>query len=418
MEYIALVDCKSFFVSCERVFNPSLSKKPVVVLSNNDGCIISRSDEAKKLGLHMDPYFKVKDFCGKNRVEVFSANFPLYGDMSSRVMSILNEFSPDVEVYSIDEAFINLSHIKEDMLENYAAQMRDTILRCTGIPVCIGISSTKTLAKLAQNISKKNNNNIYVMITEEKQEAALEYSAPEDIWGIGRASAQTIADLGIKNAKEFRDFNSAIIRKYLKIQGQKIQQELKGVSCFEIEQIHGNKKNIASTRSFSRSITQSEELECAVAEFTAKAAEKMRSQNSVCSHIYVYIRTNVFNQEKRYSASAVECLNFATFDTSLLIKSAKKALARIFKKGFEYKKAGIILMNLSKQGEEQLSFNQISDSHTDKSNIMPILDNLNKKLGQNSIFFLSQGIRKPWTGKKEFISAEYTTKWDDILKVS
>lgn len=416
MQIVALVDCRSFFVSCERVFNPSLSDKPVVVLSNNDGCIISRSDEAKKLGLHMDPYFKVKKFCKKNNVSVFSANFALYGDMSSRVMSILDEFSPDVEIYSIDEAFISLDHISPEQVQSYAEKIKETIMKYTGIPVCIGVSTTKSLAKLAQSVSKKTKTGVYTMLDLERQEKILQATKPSDIWGIGANLARTLGYMGIDNALEFRDMNSSIVRKHLKLSGQKLQYELKGIPCYGIEQIHEDKKNIASTRSFSKALTKLEELEFAISEYTARASEKMRAQNSVCSSIYVYIRTNMFNYTKKYAMSAVEPLQEATYDTSLLIKTAKKALRRIYKKGYEYKKAGIILMNLTKADQKQLSFER--DLMNDNSDVMPMIDEINSKMGKKTLFMLAQGIDKSWQARRELVSNQYTTKWEEIITVN
>ncbi|MDX1924268.1 MAG: DUF4113 domain-containing protein [Rickettsiaceae bacterium] len=296
MSLIALIDCNNFFVSCERVFNPSLNQVPVVVLSNNDGCIISRSDEAKKLGLKFDPYFKVKDFCKQNGVRVFSANFPLYGDMSLRIMTILQEFSSEIEIYSIDEAFIDISHIPFDQVLGYVSKIRARILKEVGIPVSIGVSTTKCLAKVAQIFARKSSEGVHSLLDLQSQYNALSAIDVSEIWGIGKNLAKTLHKLHVKTALEFRDMDSVLVRKYLKITGQKLQYELKGVQCFQIENLRDAKKSISVSRSFSCDIHEKEDLEYIISEFAARAAVKLRAQNSVTNEVCVYIRTSYYSK--------------------------------------------------------------------------------------------------------------------------
>ncbi len=416
MQIVALVDCNNFFVSCERVFNPSLTAKPVVILSNNDGCIIARSEEAKKLGLKMEPYFKVKDFCINNKVRVFSSNYSLYGDMSSRVMSLLHEFSSEVEIYSIDEAFINLSHVPSSRLVEFAEGIRAKILRDTGIPVSIGISTTKTLAKIAQAIAKKNKyNGVYNLLDKDDQTRVLSMTPNSDIWGIGIKSARTLEDLGVFNALQFRDMNSSYVRKYLKLSGQKIQQELKEHSCFEIEQIHETTKNITVSRSFGKPVYKLEEMEYIISEFAARASIKLRRQKSVCSTIYIYTRTGAFNNENKYIASTIEYLSSSSSSSSIIISKAKIALKRIFRDGYGFKKAGIILQDISQEQYKQLSF---YEEEPGKKNLSALIDSINAKIGNRSLFYLAQGISTQTIGKNSFCSKNYTTKWEELLNVS
>ncbi|MDX2050333.1 MAG: Y-family DNA polymerase [Rickettsiaceae bacterium] len=320
MKIIALIDCNNFFVSCERVFKPSLEGKPVVVLSNNDGCIISRSNEAKKLGLKFDPYFKVKDLCKKNNVHVFSANFPLYGDMSSRVMSVLHNYSPLVEIYSIDEAFIDLSHIEISNIDQYAKEIRSVILKYTGIPVSIGIGQTKTLAKIAQNFAKKHPFGIYSILSEEEQKNALNQTDISDIWGIGVNSSAALNNLGIKTALEFRDMDSNIVRKYLKLPGLKSQKELKSIECFQVGANPDNKQNISVSRSFGKTANAITDLEYIIADFAAQAAVKLRKQHSLCRAVHVYIRSD---RTREY----YELKNEATSEAKILEQKNERDLA-------------------------------------------------------------------------------------------
>jgi DNA polymerase V len=413
MKIVALIDCNNFFVSCERAFNPSLEKVPVIVLSNNDGCVISRSDEAKKLGINMDPYFKIKDFCHKNNVRVFSSNFPLYGDMSSRIMSILQDFSPEIEVYSIDEAFISLSHVPSNRVFDYASDIRKSIFKETGITVSIGISSTKTLAKIAQSVARKNSLGVYDLRDSDSQNRILELTDVSDIWGVGKNLTQTLRDLNIYNAKQFRDADTGIIRKYLKLTGQKLQHELKAIECFELEQIQEKRKNIAVSRSFSCNVTDKEELEYIISEFAATAAAKLRKQESNASALQVYFRT-AKHTSSPLIISGTENLLFSTSDTSLIIESAKYILNKIFREGYKYRKAGIILMNLTDSSNKQKT---LYDNEKNPPNLLKTIDEINSKIGKNKIFFLAQGINKRWVGKRELISQEYTTNWKELPKV-
>lgn len=426
MQILALVDCNSFFVSCEKIFNPKLEGKPVIVLSRNDGCIISRSKEAKALGLEFQPYFQVKDFCLKNEVEVFSANFHLYADISIRVMSILREMSPKVEIYSIDEAFISLSHIPHTRFVEYCQDIRNRILREVGLSVSIGISSTKALSKIAQSIAKKNSDGIYDLSDEQQFTKILSITKVEDIWGIGNKSARILKDLNIHNALEFRDADSAIIRKYLSVTGQRLQYELRGESCLEIEQVEDDKKNIRMSRTFGKAISTIEDLEYIASQFASNLALKLRTQKQVSEGLYLYIRSAIHNNDNKFSADFVEYFDSSTNDTAKITFFAKKALSKIFKKGVLYKKICVILLNLSSEEKKQLSFGEATNNK--RKNLFLAIDLMNKKIAQSiqnsrgsdnkkGIFFLSEGVRQYSNSNCKFKSQEYTTKWSELLKV-
>lgn len=295
----ALVDCNNFYVSCERVFNPALIGKPVVVLSNNDGCFIARSDEAKALGLPMGgPAFKFRDILRKNRVRIFSANFPLYGDMSSRVMATIGDLAPEIEIYSIDEAFIDLGGFSRFGLERHAARIRSTVRKHTGIPVSIGIGSTKTLAKAANRMAKKNPGyeGVCMLCTKKEVLDALATLKVEDIWGIGRQWSRLLETRNIRTALDYSRTPASWIRKNLHIPGIRIQEELNGHSCLPLEQVRPPKQSICTSRSFGRTVISQDELQQAVATFAGKCARKLRQEGSVASMITVFICTSPFDE--------------------------------------------------------------------------------------------------------------------------
>ncbi|MDX1916622.1 MAG: Y-family DNA polymerase [Rickettsiaceae bacterium] len=420
MKIIALVDCNSFFVSCQRAFDPSLRNVPTIVLSNNDGCIISRSDEAKALGLSFDPYFKVKDLCSRNNVRVFSANFGLYGDMSTRVMSILKESSIGIEVYSIDEAFIDLSHICSSKLLEYCSLLRARIMKELGIPVSVGISSTKSLAKIAQGIARKNNKGVHILMSNDEIDHALKTISISDVWGIGKNLSKLLYNYGINTAFEFKEMDSNLARKLTKVTGQKLQYELRGIQCLHIEENNIDKQTISVSRSFSKYIYNLEELEYIVAEFAARACVKLRKQNSAASSIYVYARKSFYGTSKDLNNQFhQEYMQYPTDSTVEIIKAAKSALKKIFLQGCAYKKAGVILCGLYNKDKIQRNFFDLDndDILNKKQNLMKLIDKYNAKSLENSIFFLAQGVNKSWTGHSAFLSPCYTTKWQEIPKV-
>ena len=422
----ALIDCNNFYASCERVFNPLLENKPVIVLSNNDGCCVARSNEAKKLGIKMgEPFFKIKDLIEKNKVNVFSSNYELYGDISNRVVNTLFTFSPDVEVYSIDEAFVNLKNLAAKDYTNTGKQIREKILSWTGIPVSVGISPTKTLSKVANEFVKKNKslNGVLSLIdySEEEIDNLLRELDVSDIWGIGRQYSKKLREDGINTAYDFKYSNPKYIQKIMTIGGIKTQQELKGISCIPIEYEIPDKKGICSSRSFGKNVTTFNELKEAISTYTTTASEKLRLQNSKCFRITVFIRTNPFRiNDKQYSNSCSYNFQEATQYTPDLIKAGISLLNKIYKPGYYYQKAGILLTEIIPQGKEQESlFNldHLQYKNPKKDLVIQKVDEINSLFGNNTLIFGSSGIKKEWKIKSEKRSDRYTTCFNEILTI-
>ena len=422
----ALIDCNNFYASCERVFNPLLENKPVIVLSNNDGCCVARSNEAKKLGIKMgEPFFKIKDLIEKNKVNVFSSNYELYGDISNRVVNTLFTFSPDVEVYSIDEAFVNLKNLAAKDYTNTGKQIREKILSWTGIPVSVGISPTKTLSKVANEFVKKNKslNGVLSLIdySEEEIDNLLRELDVSDIWGIGRQYSKKLREDGINTAYDFKYSNPKYIQKIMTIGGIKTQQELKGISCIPIEYEIPDKKGICSSRSFGKNVTTFNELKEAISTYTTTASEKLRLQNSKCFRITVFIRTNPFRiNDKQYSNSCSYNFQEATKYTPDLIKAGISLLNKIYKPGYYYQKAGILLTEIIPQGKEQESlFNldHLQYKNPKKDLVIQKVDEINSLFGNNTLIFGSSGIKKEWKIKSEKRSDRYTTCFNEILTI-
>jgi len=422
----ALVDCNNFYASCERVFNPLLENKPVIVLSNNDGCCVARSNEAKKLGIKMgEPFFKIKDLVEKNKINVFSSNYELYGDISNRVVNTLFTFSPDVEVYSIDEAFVNLKNLAAKDYTNTGKQIREKILSWTGIPVSVGISPTKTLSKVANEFVKKNKslNGVLSLIDyyEEEIDNLLRELEVSDIWGIGRQYSKKLREDGINTAYDFKYSNPKYIQKIMTIGGIKTQQELKGISCIPIEYEIPDKKGICSSRSFGKNVTTFNELKEAISTYTTTASEKLRLQNSKCFRITVFIRTNPFRiNDKQYSNSCSYNFQEATQYTPDLIKAGISLLNKIYKPGYYYQKAGILLTEIIPQGKDQESlFNldHLQYKNPKKDLVIQKVDEINSLFGNNTLIFGSSGIKKEWKIKSEKRSDRYTTCFKEILTI-
>ena len=356
----ALVDCNNFYASCERVFNPKLDKKPIVILSNNDGCVISRSNEAKALGIPMGaPAFKYDSIFKKNKVHVFSSNFPLYGDMSSRVMSILSRYTPNIEIYSIDEAFLEFNGFENYDLENYGKKIRKTILKWTGIPVSIGFAPTKALAKVANRISKKFDNEtggVYVISSKEKKDKALKWLKIEDVWGIGFKHAARLKSYKINKAYDFTMLPDDWVRKQMSVVGLRLKKELEGESVLSLEESRSPKKAIATTRSFEKNITDFEDLKERVSTFSICCSEKLRNQKSNCNSIYVFIKSNRHQKNKlQYRNGIVMTLPYGSNSIITINKYAVEGLKKIYKKNIEYKKAGVIVMGLVPNNRTQLN---------------------------------------------------------------
>lgn len=414
----ALVDCNNFYASCERVFDPRLEGKPIVVLSNNDGCIISRSNEAKQLGIPMGaPFHQWKSQLKKNNVFVYSSNYELYGDMSRRVMSILTDFCPDIEYYSIDEAFLSLKGFESRDLSEYALKIRETIKTYTGIPVCIGFSQTKTLAKLANHFAKKAaTTGVFDFLDINLQENILRDLPIEDLWGIGLRLAKKLHLFGIHTVKEFRDSNQKIMNEKFSVVVERIIQELNRVSCLPLESIQP-RKQIVSSRSFGKLVSDIEELEEAISHYTAKACAKLRNQQHRATGIHVYLQTNEFIQhEKQYSNGISYEFSTPENNTSFIISKAKQCLHKIFRKGYRYQKAGIMLLDLIPEGIQQVDMFS-SNKNPKKEKLMSVVDEINLLMGRDTIQFCAEGINKAWKLKCNFRSPRYTTRLDELKQV-
>lgn len=416
----ALVDCNNFYASCERAFNPALRKKPVVVLSNNDGCVIARSNEAKALGIPMGaPAFEYQKLFEKHNIEVFSSNYALYGDMSSRVMSILGEYTPDIEIYSIDEAFMKFDGFdKYFNLEEYGQQIHKRILRGTGIPVSLGFAPTKALAKLANRIAKKypeRCNNVYAIDTEEKRIKALKWLKIEDVWGIGRAHSNRLKNIRVFTAFDFTQLPDEWVRNNMSIVGLRLKHDLEGKPSIGAEEVKA-KKNIACTRSFEGMITEYAALKERVATFAGTVAEKLRKEGSHTNMICVFLHTNRFRTDlPAYNPSIMFPTDFATNSSLDIIKFAQLALERIYRPGYHYKKAGVIVMNITPAVNRQLKF--FTGENPKHHDLMRAIDKVNQSAGRKLIRFGGQSLGRVWKMKRERLSPCYTTIIKDIIKV-
>ncbi len=414
----ALIDCNNFYASCERVFNPRLRGKPLVVLSNNDGCVIARSNEAKALGIPMGaPAFEYDNLFRIHDVQVFSANFRLYGDMSNRVMSILSEYSPEVEIYSIDETFLKLEGFTRYNLKEYGQHMKEQVTRCTGIPISIGVGPTKALAKVANRIAKKfpdQTAGVHVIDTEQLRVKALRWLPVEDVWGIGARHGRRLKNLGVNTAYDFTLMNDAFVKKHMSIVGLRLKRDLEGVPTLDLDEIK-DKKNIGVSRSFEKNYSKLSELQERVSAFATSAAEKLRRQNSQANTILVFIHTNFFRKDlQQYNASKVIKLPYPTNSSIELSKFALQALGAIFKEGYQYKKAGILVMNFTPEGSGQMKIFQ--NSNPLHKPLMEKIDFLNSKYGTNTTRLAVQDYKR-WKMKQERLSPSYTTNIRDIIEI-
>ena len=411
----ALVDCNNFYASCERVFQPKLEGRPVVVLSNNDGCIIARSNEAKKLGIGMgEPFFKVKPLIERHDVAVRSSNYELYGDMSNRVMQTLMRLTSDVEVYSIDEAFCDLSGFLHRDLNEYAWEMKNTVRQWTGIPVGVGIGPTKTLAKLANNAAKKADG-VLVLNSEAITKAVLAMTPVKDVWGIGRQYDKLLEAYGIRTAYEFANARDSWIRKHMHVTGLRTAHELRGIPCIPLEEQPDPKKNIAVSRMFGRPITTRRDLEEAITSYATRAAEKLRRENLQANTMLVFFYTSPFKPGFT-GASCAFTFPRATNYTPDLIRYAAAAARQEFRQGNAYIKAGIILGELTDPAHRQLTLFENGDGE-ERLAIMQALDTVNKRWGTNTLFYAGAGIEKRWRMRRERKSPSYTTRLSDLLRV-
>lgn len=413
----ALIDCNNFYASCERVFNPRLIGQPVVVLSNNDGCAIARSNEAKPFIPMGAPAFEYREVFERNNVHVFSANFVLYGDFSHRVMSVLNTYCPEMEIYSIDEAFLHFEGFNTDF-EKMGVEMHQRVYQYTRIPISVGFAPTKTLAKVANKIAKKfhtRTQNSYVIDTEEKRIKALKWLPVEDIWGIGRQYAKKLKKIGIKTAYDYTLLDDEWIRKNMSIVELRLKKELSGESTLSLEKSKP-KKNIATTRSFERNYKTLDELRERIATFSVSCSEKLRKQKSKCKSLMVFIHTNGFRKDQaQYSKNIVVKLPFATNSSIDISHYAIEGLIKIFKEGYAYKKAGVIIMDfIPEEYEQKTLFDQPNPKHEP---LMKVMDKLNRHFGETKIKLANQDIKRTWKMRQEKLSQRYTTRWDELLKV-
>ena len=408
---VALIDCNSFYVSCERLFNPKIEKKPVVVLSNNDGCVISRSTEAKQIGIKMgEPYFKVKELVKKNGVYIFSSNYALYGDISRRVMKTLKSFSDKIEIYSIDEAFIDLSHIDEKDVENYAKKIRKRILRWTGIPTSIGISNTKTLSKVANHIAKKNKTGVIYL--KENIDQKLKDFNISDIWGVGKQLSKLYIKNGIDTAYKLKNISNSWVKKSTNVLGAKTVMELRGISCIDLETQETKRKSCCVSRSFGKKVESLEKLEESITTHCLNAAEKIRNDNQITRSITVFIRTSPFDKNRKYYSNSITIdLPIATDNSLELVKVSINGLKKIYKYGYFYQKAGIVLSKLKEQSEKE--FNLFAPIMENKSQtLMKAIDFTNAKYGRNAISIAQAGINKSWKMRREHSSKIDTASFD------
>lgn len=416
----ALIDCNNFYASCERVFQPQYNGKPIAILSNNDGCIISRSDEAKKLGIPMGaPEFKVKGLLQQHNVKVFSSNYSLYGDLSNRVMKILEHFTPSVEVYSIDEAFLNFEGMQIEDFHEYGLQIKNRVKKWTSIPTSIGFAPSKALSKVANKIARKfpeQTNGVYIIDTDEKRTKALKWTKVEDIWGIGSRLSKKMKAKNILTAFDFvQPYNEAFIKKEMGVIGLRLKYELEGKSVIDIEEPK-NKKSIAITRSFEKSITEYSELKERISTFAMVCSEKLRKQKSCCYHVIIYLKKDKYkNPNECYNFHKMHTLPFATNSGITISNIAIKMLSEIYTKGEIYKKAGVIVTQIIPEDKKQ--FHLFEEENPKHQLLMKIMDDFQLKTGERKIKLGNQDLKKTWKMKQDHLSRRYTTNIKEILEV-
>ncbi|MBF9254327.1 Y-family DNA polymerase [Pontibacter sp. 172403-2] len=424
---VALVDCNNFYASCERAFNPKLEGKPIVVLSNNDGCIIARSEEAKALGIPMGASaFKVKPLLEENNVQVFSSNYTLYGDMSARVMQTLAHFSPHLEVYSIDEAFLDMSYLKGRSACEQAQQLRHTVMQWTGLPVSVGIAPTKTLAKLANRFCKKTAGANHVVLLQNTADIAeaLQQTEVGAVWGIGRQHAHKLAAFGIYTAKDLSDASDAFVKKHLTVVGLRTVKELRGEPCLQLEEVAANKQHICTSRSFGQPVIDLELLQEATALYASQCAAKLRRQQCCTSAVTVFLQAYPFKNEQAYYNSKTLQLPAATSSTLELLHYAKLALTFLFRPGYRYKKCGVIVSELCPEAQAQLPLLDTIDRAKHRR-LMQAVDSINAKWGKETVTAAAQGVydenendrKNPWKMKSAYRSNRYTTHLEELLCV-
>lgn len=414
----ALVDCNSFYCSCERVFAPSLEGKPVVVLSNNDGCAVSRTTEAKKWIPMGAPIHKYETELALHDIKIFSSNYTLYSDMSRRVMSILARFTPDLEVYSIDEAFLDLSGFSSRDMAEYGRKIKETIKQWTGIPVSVGIGPTKTLAKIANHVAKKTPslNGVFSLHKHKDTDEILKRIDVVDIWGIGGAFANSLKTHGINSAFDLKYANESWVRKKMTVVGHRTQLELRGTSCISLEEV-GTKKQIIRSRSFGHDVEDYHELREAISMHASRAAEKLREDRSIARYIGVWIKTNKFKDDPQYNNFIGYFLPEPTSYTPDLIQASIELLDKIYREEYRYKKAGVMVSDICSEEQVQMNLFSPNKNLSEKSNLMKSYDRINKVWGRETVRYASSGFKRTWSMKRAKLSKRFTTDWHELPEV-
>ena len=412
----AILDCNSFYASCERVFKPNLIGKPIVVLSNNDGCVIARSEEAKQFIPMGAEAFKYEHVFKENNIHVFSSNYSLYGDLSTRVMSILSKYVLEMEVYSIDEAFFKLDGIRGEELESYVLNIKTIIEKWVGIPVSIGVAPTKSLSKVANKIAKKyaaETKGVYLISTEEKRIKALKWTKVDDVWGIGRSISKQLKFQNVHTAYDFTILPDEFVRKKFSVVGLRLKQDLSGVSIIGFEKVT-DKQNIATTRTFECALKEYEPIKERIATFANSCAEKLRKQHSECSYLYVFLKTSSYSSVKR-NVGVVIHLPYITNSSITICSYAIKGIKQLYKKGYNYKKAGVIVMGLKSETQHQFSI--FEDENPKHTSLMKVMDSINLKYNSPKIKIANQDLDKTWKMKQEHLSPRYTTAINEIIEI-
>lgn len=417
---VALVDCNNFYVSCERVFNPKLEGKPVVVLSNNDGCAVARSNEVKALGVKMgEPWFKLEKLAKQHGIIALSSNYALYGDMSARVMSILSSFSPQQEVYSIDECFLGLDGFPPESLMKYGQTIRRTVSQNVGIPVCVGIAETKTLAKLANHCAKKGlagRDGVcdFGRLSDVELSRLFASLPVGDIWGIGRKITERLLAMGIETVEDLRIANPDNICQQFSVVVERTVKELNGIPCIELEDVGTPRQQIMVSRSFGQEVSNFDDLSESVAYFATSAAEKLRKDGSVAASICVFIRTNPHKESPQCHRSVIVPMSQPTDDTAKLVNAATRGLREIYRIGFGYKKSGVLLMELQPKETIQAALFDDPTEQAKSAKLMQVMDSINRRMGKGSLTIAASGTRQRWAMRRDRKSPNYTTEWSEL----
>jgi DNA polymerase V len=418
-DIFALVDCNNFYASCERLFQPSLRKRPLVVLSNNDGCVIARSEEAKMLGIGMGkPAFEYQQLLSEKEVVVFSTNYTLYGDLSRRVMQVLSSWVPSVEIYSIDEAFLDLSFLPEKELSRFGKRIRSSVMQATGIPVSVGIGPTKTLAKAANHLAKRKSSGDGVtnLVSNPSLDQQLKSIPVSDIWGVGEHFDRFFQRTGIRNAMDLKHSDSFHVREHLGIIGQRIVLELNGTSCYPLDENPVQKKEVCTSRSFGNPLLSLEDLLEATTTYAAFVAKKLRDQQSRAASLLVFVMTNKYASGPQYVNYKMVHLSVPSNQTQELIHHTGRLLSAVYKKGYRYKKSGVIASGLIPDDGKQVPiWESVSDRRT---RLEKTMDRINRKSGQGRVRYAVEGFGKSWKMKQDNLSPRYTTRWQDLPEVN